>query len=382
MRRASRASRAIWRASRSRCPPGTRSAPRGSSARPSSRRASSSAPRAREAQHRDLLALQVALDARLAHRRVAVGNAELIGRLRTLKTNIDAGMWLAMQYTAIRALEVVPAFTAGLRELYGRDLLCDGLDRLGLEFVRPSGALYVWVRVRGRRRARRRAAARGGRSRRRPGRCIGPASDGYVRLSLTVADERLGEAVERIARVPVERPRGGHGDGLPLLVDRALRRRQALRPPAWPHALLQLATAESHAICVVSGAGTPRSCAAYASAPSVGEDSKMIEYDARPERARARRRARAGCRRGARARRDARAAAHRAASTSSATCVQHRATTAPAHLRGQRQARRSCKRAGQGARGRGRRHRGRALAEPAARARGRARACASSTARA
>ena len=63
----------------------------------------------------------------------AVGNAELIDRLRTLKTNIDSGMWLALQHTAIRAVETVPSFTAGLRELYGRrrDLLCDGLDGLG-----------------------------------------------------------------------------------------------------------------------------------------------------------------------------------------------------------------------------------------------------------
>ena len=135
----------------------------------------------------------------------AVGNAELIGRLRTLKTNVDAGMWLAMQHTVIRALEMVPSFTAGLRELYGRrrDLLCDGLDRLGLDFVRPTGALYVWVRVPGgggsvafAERLLEEVAVVVG-----PGAAYGPASDGYVRLSLTVADERLGEAVERIARV-------------------------------------------------------------------------------------------------------------------------------------------------------------------------------------
>jgi LL-diaminopimelate aminotransferase len=135
----------------------------------------------------------------------AVGNAELIGRLRTLKTNIDAGMWLAMQHTAIRALELVPPFTAGLRELYGRrrDLLCDGLDRIGLEFVRPSGALYVWVRVPGgggsvafAERLLDEVAVVVG-----PGAAYGPASDGYVRLSLTVAGERIGEALERIARV-------------------------------------------------------------------------------------------------------------------------------------------------------------------------------------
>jgi LL-diaminopimelate aminotransferase len=135
----------------------------------------------------------------------AVGNAALIGRLRTLKTNIDSGMWLAEQHAAIRAIERVPSFTAGLRELYGRrrDVLCDGLGRLGLEHVRPQGALYVWVRVPGgggsvafAERLLEQAAVVVG-----PGAAYGRASDGYVRMSLTVAEERLAEAVDRIARV-------------------------------------------------------------------------------------------------------------------------------------------------------------------------------------
>jgi LL-diaminopimelate aminotransferase len=135
----------------------------------------------------------------------AVGNAELIGRLRTLKTNIDSGMWLALQHAAVRAVELIPAFTAGLRELYGRrrDVLCDGLEALGMDFVRPSGALYVWMRVPGgggslafAERLLEQAAVVVG-----PGVAYGPTSDGYVRLSLTASEERLGEAVERIARV-------------------------------------------------------------------------------------------------------------------------------------------------------------------------------------
>jgi LL-diaminopimelate aminotransferase len=135
----------------------------------------------------------------------AVGNAELIGRLRTLKTNIDSGMWLALQHAAVRAVELIPAFTAGLRELYGRrrDVLCDGLEALGMDFVRPSGALYVWMRVPGgggslafAERLLEQAAVVVG-----PGAAYGPTSDGYVRLSLTASEERLGEAVERIARV-------------------------------------------------------------------------------------------------------------------------------------------------------------------------------------
>ncbi|MDX6542017.1 MAG: LL-diaminopimelate aminotransferase [Gaiellales bacterium] len=134
----------------------------------------------------------------------AVGNAELIGRLRTLKTNIDSGMWLAEQHAAIRAVERVPSFTAELRELYGRrrDVLCDGLERLGLEHVRPRGALYAWVRVPDgggsvafAEQLLERAAVVVG-----PGAAYGPSSDGYVRLSLTVPEERLSEALDRISR--------------------------------------------------------------------------------------------------------------------------------------------------------------------------------------
>ncbi len=74
---------------------------------------------------------------------------------------------------------------------------------LGLEHVRPSGALYVWVRVPGgggsvafaERRLAEAAVVVG------PGAAYGPSSDGYVRLSLTVPEARLSEAVERIARV-------------------------------------------------------------------------------------------------------------------------------------------------------------------------------------
>ncbi|MDX6572703.1 MAG: LL-diaminopimelate aminotransferase [Gaiellales bacterium] len=134
----------------------------------------------------------------------AVGTAELIGRLRTLKTTLDSGMWLALQHAAVRGVQLVPSFTAGLRELYGRrrDVVCDGLEALGLEFERPRGALYVWMRVPGgggsvafAQRLLEQAAVVVG-----PGAAYGPTSDGYVRLSLTAPESRLAEAVARIAR--------------------------------------------------------------------------------------------------------------------------------------------------------------------------------------
>ena len=71
-----------------------------------------------------------------------------------------------------------------------------------MDFVRPRGALYVWMRVPGgggsvafAERLLERAAVVVG-----PGAAYGPTSDGYVRLSLTAPEERLAEAVERIGR--------------------------------------------------------------------------------------------------------------------------------------------------------------------------------------
>ena len=115
-------------------------------------------------------------------------------------------MWLALQHTAIRALEAgagVHGAACASSTAAAATCCATALDRLGMEFVRPRGALYVWVRVPGgggsvafAERLLEEAAVVVG-----PGAAYGPTSDGYVRLSLTVPDERLAEAVERIARV-------------------------------------------------------------------------------------------------------------------------------------------------------------------------------------
>ena len=134
----------------------------------------------------------------------AVGNAEMLARLRTLKTHIDSGMWGALQRAAVTALELVPAFTAELRPLYQRrrDRLCAALERAGVPLVRPSGALYVWMPVP-------EGATSLGYAERLlaeqsivvgPGVAYGPNGEGYVRLALTAPEERLEEAADRIVR--------------------------------------------------------------------------------------------------------------------------------------------------------------------------------------
>ena len=138
----------------------------------------------------------------------AVGNAELIGRLRTLKTQHRR------RHVARAAARRDPRAGSGAGRsrpacasstARRRDLLVRRPRRASALDVRAPErrALRVGARPGRRRLGRvRRAPARARRpSSSGPGAAYGPASDGYVRLSLTVPDERLGEAIERIARV-------------------------------------------------------------------------------------------------------------------------------------------------------------------------------------
>lgn len=140
----------------------------------------------------------------------AVGNADMIAALLKLKTNVDSGQFDAIQLAAARVLGPEgDAHVAHMREVYRRrrDLVIDALAAAGLDVTPPRGTIYVWVPV-----------PEGHTSVSfaelvlqqadvvvSPGSAYGPNGEGYVRLSLTVADDRLREAVSRIEqhlRVP------------------------------------------------------------------------------------------------------------------------------------------------------------------------------------
>jgi len=140
----------------------------------------------------------------------AVGNAEMIAALLKLKTNVDSGQFDAIQLAAARILGPEgDAHVEHMREVYRRrrDLVIEALAAAGLEVAPPRGTIYVWVPV-----------PNGHTSVSfaelvleqagvvvSPGSAYGPNGEGYVRLSLTVADDRLREAVARIEqhlRVP------------------------------------------------------------------------------------------------------------------------------------------------------------------------------------
>jgi LL-diaminopimelate aminotransferase len=138
---------------------------------------------------------------------LVAGNREIVERYRHLKTNLDSGMSEAVQHAAAVALTEEREFPREISEVYARrrDLLATGLREVGLEVSVPRATPYFWV-----------AVPEGHTSASftelmleqasvlvSPGDSYGPSGAGYVRLSLTVPDSRLEEAVDRITNALV-----------------------------------------------------------------------------------------------------------------------------------------------------------------------------------
>jgi LL-diaminopimelate aminotransferase len=79
----------------------------------------------------------------------AVGNEQLVAGLLRAKTNIDSGPLLSVQQACPFILENAERFTAPIREVYQqrRDVVCKGLDEMGIEYLKPQGAMFVWAKV-------------------------------------------------------------------------------------------------------------------------------------------------------------------------------------------------------------------------------------------
>jgi len=131
------------------------------------------------------------------------GNAEVVERYRQLKTNLDSGMFDALQRAAVAALTRARDFPREMSDVYRRrrDLMLEALAATGLPATPPKATPYIWAAVpEGYSSASftelvlEEAAVAVS-----PGPAFGPSGEGYVRISLTVADDRLEEAARRIA---------------------------------------------------------------------------------------------------------------------------------------------------------------------------------------
>lgn len=133
-----------------------------------------------------------------------VGNRDVIAGLGKIKTNLDSGVFQAIQETAITALNTGDDVLRPIRDTYQerRDTLYEGLKRMGLQVIKPLATFYLWARV-----------PEGFDSSRfvahlleragvmiTPGVGFGPPGEGYVRFALTVNVDRIKEAIERIGK--------------------------------------------------------------------------------------------------------------------------------------------------------------------------------------
>jgi LL-diaminopimelate aminotransferase len=131
-----------------------------------------------------------------------VGNTEVVQAFWKYRTNVDSGMFEAVQLAAAKALTEGRHFPDEMSAIYQRrrDMLMGALRAIGLEPNAPKGSIYVWVRV-----------PEGHDSASfaqlvldeanvvvSPGSSFGAAGEGFVRLSLSTPDDRLREAIQRI----------------------------------------------------------------------------------------------------------------------------------------------------------------------------------------
>jgi len=132
--------------------------------------------------------------------------AYLVAGLLKIKSNLDSGMFQALQHAGIEALTAdLSSWRRDLIALYTerRDILCDGLNALGWRVEKPKASFYVWARLPDGITSDEAATdlLEHGGVVAIPGTGYGDAGEGYIRMSLTLPTERVEEAVRRIAPV-------------------------------------------------------------------------------------------------------------------------------------------------------------------------------------
>ncbi len=133
-----------------------------------------------------------------------VGNPDVLAGLGSIKTNVDSGVFQAVQEAGICALEHDQTCVEEMRKTYQgrRDVMLEGLARLGLKANTPKATFYIWVNC-----------PEGYTSSEFTGHLLkncgvvttpsngfGPSGEGYVRIALTVGEARLREALERMEK--------------------------------------------------------------------------------------------------------------------------------------------------------------------------------------
>ncbi|MDA8210831.1 MAG: LL-diaminopimelate aminotransferase [Clostridia bacterium] len=135
-----------------------------------------------------------------------VGRADVVQNLNKIKSNIDYGVFTAVQEAALTALDGPPEFVRENAAAYQRrrDVLVDGLAKVGWKIPKPKGSMFLWAKI-----------PEGFSSSMAfsiellekagvlviPGNAFGEQGEGYVRIALTQSEEALQEVVERVNNI-------------------------------------------------------------------------------------------------------------------------------------------------------------------------------------
>ena len=136
-----------------------------------------------------------------------VGNSDIIQGLRTLKTNLDYGIFSAIQKAAETALQLPDEYIKEVQYRYStrRDFLIKGLEELGWSIPPSKATMYLWIKT---------PVGQGSTEFAldvlqktgvviTPGNAFGEAGEGYVRISLIADCDRLGEVLSRFKKAGI-----------------------------------------------------------------------------------------------------------------------------------------------------------------------------------
>lgn len=135
----------------------------------------------------------------------AVGNREIIESIGKYKTNVDSGVFNAIQYAAAKALDIYDKYSNGINKVYDsrRRMVKKMFEDAGIDYYNSNATIYVWARVP-------EGYSSGSFSRMllekanvviTPGNEFGEYGEGYFRVSLTISDSRLEEALKRVRNI-------------------------------------------------------------------------------------------------------------------------------------------------------------------------------------
>ncbi|MFH1664744.1 MAG: LL-diaminopimelate aminotransferase [Candidatus Omnitrophota bacterium] len=135
---------------------------------------------------------------------MAVGNAEILNGLAKVKSNIDSGIFAAVQIASIEALRNAGKVKSEMNRMYTerRDAMVSGLNGIGWKIEPPRATFYIWAPVFGKYDSFSLAKALLEKADIivTPGSGFGPSGEGYVRMALTVGTKKIEEAVSRIKK--------------------------------------------------------------------------------------------------------------------------------------------------------------------------------------